>query len=210
MSEGVRRSVKPARRTQAERRSGSARGLVQAAIMVVAQEGVGAVTFDSVGRQAGFSRGLASQHFGSKQGLIEAVIEHLQAREAARLAEIDVDAMPGLEAVLAYVDMALADMAGKGEGQAYVKLLSSAVAEGADMRATFAANHAKVQDHLAGMLRKGQVDGTVRPEIDCDATALMIGCLLFGFSMQLLVDPSMEIEPLRQIGLSSLRRSVSA
>ena len=210
MSEGVRRSVKPARRTQAERRSGSARGLVQAAIMVVAQEGVGAVTFDAVGRQAGFSRGLASQHFGSKQGLIEAVIEHLQAREAARLAEIDVDAMPGLEAVLAYVDMALADMAGEGEGQAYVKLLSSAVAEGADMRATFAANHAKVQDHLAGMLRKGQADGTVRPEIDCDATALMIGCLLFGFSMQLLVDPSMEIEPLRQIGLSSLRRSVSA
>jgi AcrR family transcriptional regulator len=210
MSDVMRRPAKPPRRTQAERRSGSARGLVQAAIAVVAQEGVGAVTFDAVGREAGFSRGLASQHFGSKQGLIEAVIAHLQAREAARLVEIDAAASSGLEAVLAYVDLGLADMAGKGEGQAYVKLLSSAIAEGADLRATFAANHAKVQQHLAAMLRKGQVDGSVQAGVDCDATALMIGCLLFGLAMQLLVDPGMEIAPLREIGLSSLRRGLSA
>jgi len=210
MTEGARRPSRPARRTQAERRTGSARGLVQAAIEVVAQEGVSAVTFDNVGRQAGFSRGLASQHFGSKQGLIEAVIAHLQVREQARLAEIAADARSGLEAVLAYVELGLADMAGKGEGQAYVKLLSSAVAEGADMRATFAANHAKVQDHLAQLLRKGQADGSVRPDLDCEATGLMIGCLLFGFAMQLHVDPNLAIAPLREIGLSSLRRSLEA
>src|SRR5258707_15583829 len=70
----------PVRRTQAERRDGSERGVLQAAIAVVADEGVGAVTFDAVGRKGGFSRGLATQRFGSKQGLIEAVIKHLPDR----------------------------------------------------------------------------------------------------------------------------------
>ena len=44
----------PVRRTQAERRDESERGVLQAAIAVVAQEGVGAVTFDAVGRKGGF------------------------------------------------------------------------------------------------------------------------------------------------------------
>src|SRR5260221_13714997 len=68
-------------RTQAERRDESERGVLQAAIAVVADEGVGAVTFDAVGRKGGFSRGLATQRFGSKQGLIEAVIKHLHDRQ---------------------------------------------------------------------------------------------------------------------------------
>ena len=67
---------RPARRTQAERRDESGRSLVEAAIAVVARQGVNAATFDAIGRQAGYSRGLATQRFGSKQGLIEAVIRH--------------------------------------------------------------------------------------------------------------------------------------
>src|SRR5258706_6941398 len=99
------------RRTQAERRDESERGVLQAAIAVVAQEGVGAVTFDSLGRKGGFSRGLATQRFGSKQGLIEAVIRHLHERQESLRGEKTLDDMPGLEAVLAFVDHYLRDLA---------------------------------------------------------------------------------------------------
>src|SRR5258707_3624089 len=106
----------PVRRTQAERRDGSERGLLQAAIAVVAEEGVGAVHFGAVGRKGGFSRGLATQRFGSKRGLIEAVISHLHQRQEALGHKTRVDDLPGLEAVLAFVDHYLRDLAVNDEG----------------------------------------------------------------------------------------------
>src|SRR5258705_11254139 len=120
----VDRLATPVRRTQAERRDESERCLLRAAIAVVAEEGVGAVTFDAVGRKGGFSRGLATQRFGSKRGLIEAVISHLHERQEALRGETRIDDLPGLEAVLAFVDHYLRDLSAEGEGRAYVMLLA--------------------------------------------------------------------------------------
>src|SRR3989338_11006175 len=99
-------SVEPrARRTQAERRDESARNLLRAATEVIAGQGVTAATFEAIGARAGYSRGLATQKFGSKQGLIEALIAWLHARQDEGLSALGVDAMPGLDAVLTYVDL---------------------------------------------------------------------------------------------------------
>jgi hypothetical protein len=38
----------------------------------------------------------------------------------------------------------------------------------------------------------------------------MIGSLLFGLSMQLLVDPAMNVEPIRETTLATLRLSFGA
>ena len=81
------------RRTQAERRDESGRSLIEAAVEVVAEQGVGAATFESIGRRAGYSRGLATQRFGSKEKLIEAVIGHLHERQEAALARNRIDEM---------------------------------------------------------------------------------------------------------------------
>ena len=50
---------------------------IGAAAQVVADQGVAAATFEAIGRKAGYSRGLATQRFGSKQGLIEALVDSL-------------------------------------------------------------------------------------------------------------------------------------
>ena len=197
------------RRTQAERRDESGRGLVEAAVAVVAEEGVSAATFEAIGRKAGYSRGLATQRFGSKQGLIEAVIQHLHERQEAALAEHGVDDLPGFEAVLAYVDLYLRGLASEagGGGRAYFMLLSSAVADATAMREAFAAEHGRVERRLEALVLKGQAQGHIRREIDADAAALMIGSLLLGLSMQVLVDPGMNLEPIRETSLATLRLS---
>ena len=46
--------------------------------------------------------------------------------------------------------------------------------------------------------------------IDADAAALMTGSLLFGLSMQLLLDPQMDLEPIRETSLGTLRASFAA
>lgn len=199
-----------ARRTQAERRDESGRGLIEAAIGVVAEEGVSAATFEAIGRRGGYSRGLATQRFGSKQALIEAVINHLHDLHEALLSEIQVDSIPGFEAVLAYVDAYLRNLAKDGGGRAYFMLLSAAVADATSLRAAFAAEHDRVERRLEALVRRGQAEGGIRADLDPAAAALMIGTLLLGLSMQALVDPTTDIDPIRETSLATLRLSFEA
>ncbi|CAN7540624.1 TetR/AcrR family transcriptional regulator [Phenylobacterium sp. LjRoot219] len=198
------------RRSQAERRSQSERSLLQAAIDVIASAGVGAVTFETLGRASGFSRGLATQRFGSKQKLIEAVLAHLHERQETLLREHRLDERPGLEAILTYVDVCLRDLAQRNEARAYFMLLSSSVAEASELRSGFRQAHAEVEARLVTWALKGKAEGAIRAEVDEHAAALMIGCLMFGQSMQLLVDPAMDLGPLREMSLATLKTSLAA
>lgn len=198
------------RRTQAERKSSSEQALVKAAVDVIANAGVGAVTFEALGRTGGFSRGLVSVRFGSKAKLIEAVLGHLHERQEALVLENSFDDLPGLEAVMGYVDLCLRDMGHRNEARAYFMLLSSAVAESSDLRPSFAQTHAVVEERLRRWVSKGQVEGAIRKAVDPGAAALMIGCLMFGVSMQFLVDPATRLAPLREASLSMLRASLAA
>ncbi|HEX7857732.1 MAG TPA: TetR/AcrR family transcriptional regulator [Sphingobium sp.] len=199
-----------ARRTQTERRRESELGLLRAAVEVIARQGVGAVTFEVLGRASGFSRGLVTQRFGSKQRLIEALLLHLHEDRQRALAAQGLEAMPGLEAVLAYVDQCLSQLAERLEARAYFTLLSSSVAEGSDLRSAFRRTHAEVEEQLGRWIRKGQAEGGIRGEVDPRSAALMIGCMLFGTSMQMLVDPQMDIAPVRDLSLIALKLSLGA
>lgn len=201
---------KPLRRTQAERRSESERALLNAAIELIAARGVGAVTFESLGRVGGFSRGLASAHFGSKANLIDSLLRNLHNRQEAMLADQGFDECNGLDALLGYVDRCLRDMAGRKEARAYYMLLSSSVADLGELRSAFADTHEVVRGRLEGWVRAGQEDGTIHGGLDPADAGLMIGCLMFGMSMQLLVDPDIRFESLRESTLSLLRTSLEA
>lgn len=63
------------RRTQEERRSEAERKLVTAAAELVAEIGPSRVTLANVGERAGYSRGLATHHFGSKGALMQRLVE---------------------------------------------------------------------------------------------------------------------------------------
>lgn len=202
-------AAKP-RRTQAERRDESERRLLGAAAELIVERGIGAATFENVGARAGYSRGLATQKFGSKQGLIEALIAQLQARLDAMLDERDLESLPALEAILAFVDVFLLNLDEDGEIRAYFMLMAGAIADLSEMRAVFATTHVGVERNLEALVLRGQAEGGIRPELDADAAALMVGSLLLGLSMQLLIDPKMNLAPIRETSLAALRQSFAA
>jgi AcrR family transcriptional regulator len=210
MGRALTKTRRGERRTQAERRDESGRNLVKAAIAVVSKEGVSAATFDNIARRGSYSRGLVSQRFGSKQGLIESVIEYLRERPEALFVKRRVDELPGFEALLAFVDIYLQQLAAKGEGQAYFRLLSSAVADISPLQALFAVEHGRIRDRFAEWVRRGQKEKTIRREVDPNAAALMVGSLLLGVSMQILIDPSMDIEPIRRTCAATLHMAFAA
>jgi len=210
MFQMINRSVTRVRRTQAERREDSERGLVRAAIAVTAERGVSAATFEAIGQRGGYSRSLVSRRFGSKQGLIDAVISYLHDRRKVLAAEHGVDQMSGLDALLADTDIYLRSLSEKGELKAYSMMLSAAVADASSLRLAFAAAHEQVRSRLRDYVQKGQAEGCIRSDLDADAAALMVGSLQLGLSMQLLVDPTMNLDPIRKTSLATLRLSFEA
>ena len=200
----------PRRRTQAERRDQSERGLVEASIAVVSEEGVSAATFEAIGRRGGYSRGLVGQRFGSKLGLIEAVIAYLHDERETYASPKRIDDLAGLDALLAYVDLYTQRLSHMGEVQAYFRLLSWAVADISAFRSLFATEHDRIRLRFEGWITQGQAEGRIRPDLDPTAAALMVGSQLLGLSMQVLVDPTMDIAPIRATLVATLRQAFSA
>src|SRR5262245_53212936 len=62
------------RRTQAERVAESDRRMLDAATCLIATHGYAAMTLEAIGVEAGYSRQLVAQRFGSKDRLLEALI----------------------------------------------------------------------------------------------------------------------------------------
>jgi AcrR family transcriptional regulator len=194
-------AVRSKRRTQAERRLQSSTGLVKAAIDVISTEGVGATTFETIAQRGRYSRALVSKRFGSKQGLIEAVIAYLRARPEAMAIERRVDELTGFQALLAYIDLYMHHLATDENGQAYYRLLSSALADKSPLQAIFFAEHERFHARLSDIVRRGQVEGNIRRDLDPDSAAFTAGGIVFSIAMSILMNPS--------INLSALRRSSS-
>jgi AcrR family transcriptional regulator len=209
MDDTAQKTNRP-RRTQAERRDESERGLVKAAVALVAEEGVSASTFEAIARRSGYSRGLVGQRFGSKLGLIEAVIAYLHDGRESFAEAGKLDGLPGLEALLTYADHYLRRLSHMGEVQAYFRLLAWAVADISTFRSVFAAEHDRIGARFEGWIRQGQTEGQIRPDLDAAAAALMVGSQLLGLSIQVLIDPSMDLGPIRATYLATLRQAFSA
>jgi AcrR family transcriptional regulator len=203
-------TVAPIRRSQAERRDESERNLLAATWSVIASRGVNAATFEAIGQAAGYSRGLATQRFGSKQGLIDAVIAHAHSHRDSMLEADHVAEMSGMDALIYYADSHLRNLRDQPDGRAYFMLLAGAVADSAPAREAFAQSHERVRLWLEDMIRRGQSEGDIRPDMDPTAGALMVGSLLLGLSIQWLVDPQTNLDLLRQTIVAALRQSYAA
>ncbi len=63
------------RRTQAERSALAEQRMTEAAIELLNERGIAGATLKAIGEKAGYSRGLATHHFGSKAGLFRKVLK---------------------------------------------------------------------------------------------------------------------------------------
>ncbi|MCK9504130.1 MAG: TetR/AcrR family transcriptional regulator [Porticoccaceae bacterium] len=92
------------KRTQAERTAISDRKLLEAATELIVERGTQKTTLTDIGERAGYSRGLASSRFGSKEGLFRhmtAVMQQMRDDYRSKLTK----GKTGLDAILARVDV---------------------------------------------------------------------------------------------------------
>ncbi|HEU4974374.1 MAG TPA: TetR family transcriptional regulator [Baekduia sp.] len=165
--------------------------LIEAAIVRFGADGAGA-SFDAVAAGAGVTKGALYHHFGSKEGLVEAVYKELIRRHADRVVAASSDG-DGRARLLALVDES-ARLYASGT-PAYRLLISLHLAAAVD-RPALADIARRVQrnqrDYMVGLARSGQADGSIRADVDAEAIGLTVNAALEGFLTQQLEPPAVQ------------------
>jgi AcrR family transcriptional regulator len=198
------------RRSQAERRDQSEQALLIAAAEVIERDGVAAATFEAVGKQAGYSRALASVRFGSKDGMVRAVIDFLASRLEERIAARIGAVESPLERIIAYADAMLSEVEQDRLLRAYFVMMAGAVGHRSDTQVVFLAVHDEVRETLRAFILEGQGAGEIDPALDANIVALSIGSLQLGISVELLLDPDMDMVAMRRTVNAAILRILKA
>ncbi|NML93563.1 TetR/AcrR family transcriptional regulator [Novosphingobium olei] len=185
------------RKTQAERRQQSEQGLLVAAAEVVLEHGYTGATFDRISERAGYSRGLVTLRFGSKDGLVAAMIEFLGNQLEEIYRERLETARSGREKMLDFVDVFMLRLEEDRLTRAYFVLLAGALGNLLPQARYFLEQHEKVKELLVGLIREGMADGTLRANIDPETAALALGCFQLGVAIQHQLDPAMPLDAMR-------------
>jgi AcrR family transcriptional regulator len=174
----------PARRTQQERREETERKVIAAATALIAEHGSRALTLAEVGEAAGYSRGIVSHHFGSRENLLIAVMRNARAFDLPAPGE-SAGAFLG-DLVRAYLE----NVSNKRPGaRAFLQMWGEAIAADPVLMPLYAEQDARFRRLLADKVREGIHDGSVRADADAEAIAVSLLGLLRGIALQLISTP---------------------
>ena len=195
-------SAAPQRRTQAERRASSEAALLKAAAELIAERGVERASLRSIGARAGISRAMPAYHFGSKDALIARLAERGHERTLAATAAAlerrgeQADSMTTLELLCVTIETYLEVLAAPDapEERAVVVIWGAGFASDAPLPALVDSDR-ETHGHLAGLIRTGQADGSMRPDLDPDDAATIVMALARGLAGISLTDPSLADTP---------------
>jgi AcrR family transcriptional regulator len=184
--------VKPrvSRRTQAERTALSDARMFDAAMQLIVEQGTHATTLKAVGERAGYSRGLASSRFGSKDALFGQLVLHFNTSWTQELAN-KVGTRGGGEACLAAL-CAVEDFLSSHSKymQAMYILWFESISTHNDVRDHLAAYHEIYRSDVAHWVEEGIASGEIDPAVDAECYAFGFCSFIFGTIYQWLVAPS--------------------
>jgi AcrR family transcriptional regulator len=165
--------------------------MVDAAMDLISEGGLALATLARVGERAGYSRGLADYHFGSKSELVEQVVHVIAETWTGSLVERGLPAMRGIEALAALVDTYLERLS---EDPRYNQVLYILAGESVTVTPEIRAKVARHDESFRRLIRRwvieAQVDGALRPDVDPVKASVLIEGLLRGVCMQWLLAPT--------------------
>ncbi|PCJ65777.1 MAG: hypothetical protein COA73_01990 [Candidatus Hydrogenedentota bacterium] len=187
------------RRTQEERWSESNRRMLDAAIRLIANQGIAKTTLALVGEEAGYSRGLASHRFGTKSELLVAVVKDIQDRFATTYLLPGVENYQGVEAVLKAIDIYF-DTFSKDviTTRAFYVLLTSSLTETEESAMLSVKANERFREFFEGLIGNIDLERDGVSDVDPSAQARLIVGMLRGVTLEWLIDP--DPVDLQQVG----------
>lgn len=172
------------RRTQQERREETERKVVAAATALIALRGSRALSLAEVGVAAGYSRGIVTHHFGSRENLLRAVMRDAQTLALPELRDSAADWLA--ETVRVYLKNVTSRRASAG---AFLQMWGEAIAADPVLMPLYAEHDARFRRIFVDKLSEGLRDGSVRTDVDPEEMAVFLVGLLRGIALQLIATP---------------------
>lgn len=187
MSEGL---VTRPRRTQAERTATASRRMLRAARRLIARQGYTKTTLAQVGREAGYSGGLVSHHFGSKEGLLRELVRRITQRFYTDQMQPALAGLSGIDAIAAAADIYLEELVAREERMRtlYV-LMGEALGPVASIGEVFAELNRGFRETIRTLIDQGVESGEIRAGLDPEAEAALVVGMLRGVALQWITDP---------------------
>lgn len=198
------------RRTQAERTAESDARLMRAALKLIGERGYQATSLAAIGEEAGYSRGLVNERFGSKAGLLWALVKRMlriwnhEGKTRSDRSHI------GIEALCDVVDNHRRALE-RDEGiRAFYAILFEVLGPIPEVLPEFQKLHRDFRSDIERSLRAGIEAGTIRADVDVSAQAVILLGVLRGIAIQWLLEKdAFPLEATYEAVKSNLRRSLA-
>jgi AcrR family transcriptional regulator len=198
--------VTTARRTQKQRRDQAEAALLDAAAELVVEQGVRSLTLARVSERAGYSRGLVTHHFGSKQVLLERLARSTQTGFVPGLNGLP----PGLDRLLRLIDGYLGALGEVGVLNRAFLLLWAEAATASELAPIFRERDEAFRADLREDVAAGIAEGAIRPDVVPAEVAIAVVGQLRGVGLQRLLDPqTVDTERLRRSVTGHWRRALA-
>ncbi len=191
-------------RTHKQRRELSEKQMLKAAIALFARQGYLKTTLTEVGRESGYTAGLVSHKFGSKEGLLQAVVDHISKRFLEDQLGRSIEQPSATESIGNYIEIYLTEVSlREGPMRALYVIMGEALGAVPEIRQSIADLNAGARGILMDIIQRGIEQDEFRADTDTEAAAALIIGSLRGLVMQHLIDP-------RKLNLKNLRSTVKA
>jgi AcrR family transcriptional regulator len=162
--------------------------MLAAAVKLIERQGSGRTTLAQIGELSGYSYGLVSHRFGSKDALVRAVTREVQ-ESFARHAMGELEDRRGLAALLVLAERYLRAAAARNRNALFV-LIGEALGPLPAIRRDMADADGKFRAAVRKLIEQGIDDGDIRRDADPAAQAAMVVGILRGLAIQRLLNPS--------------------
>ena len=177
------------RRTQEERKAESEDKIIRAAIRIYAQKGFMRSSLNEIGKEAGYTGGLVSHKFGSKMGLLHAVMEFMAGRFLEDLMAATAEQEAVTDRLLSSIDIYIRNLArGGGTLRALYAIMGESLGGEPELAKSLASFNKRYKRQLSSLLREGVASGEFKSDLDPDNAALTIIGTLRGVAMIYLCD----------------------
>lgn len=177
------------KRTQEERKAESEKQIIRAAIRIFARQGYLRTTLNEVGEEAGYTGGLVSHRFGSKAGLLQAVIKHIGTRFTQDQIGGAMDQDSAEKSLKDYIEIYMREVTlREGTLRALYVIMGEALGGAEEIQASVAKFNKDVRTRMASIISRGIDQGEFNREVDATAAAVLITGMLRGVVMQYLFD----------------------
>jgi len=186
--------------------------MLRAARQLIARQGYTRTTLAQVGKEAGYTGGLVSHHFGSKEGLLQELVGRITLRFFTDQLQPAMSGLTGIDAIAAAADAYLNELSRREERMRtlYV-LMGEALGPVPSINPVFAELNRGFRDSVRRLIEEGMESGEIRSDLDPEAEAGLVVGMLRGVALQWISDPGcFDLDAVATSLKDSMRRHLAA